>query len=331
MKQGADWLISQRNAPDEQYFFGHLYGFTLASGAQDFFTDLDMDVVWGGNTWKSDSLRIEGMRSRMSVGTRIDEQTVRIGATPVDTLAGAAFLANVGQGLLDGAYLSRYRAFWPLVTGCAYLDAQQPPASVIQLSVMRASMIVKAGRNGVEMKWKSPLVLLNQTMPRNYYQPTCLWALYSAGCTMVKTNFAINLVVESTVAPNGIYPLNGISFGYSNGVQGATDGHSADGNATFANGQILFTSGVLKNLSVLVSTNSDLDFLLTYPLMTMPNVGDTFTAYAGCMKLVSSCGLKFGIGASDPTYDAVTGISNQSGNLANMRNFDLVPSEHIGL
>src|ERR1700685_2633105 len=93
----------------------HLYQFTSAAGANDYFTDADLDINWNGQTWKSGSLRFEGLQRKISVGLAVDEQNLKIWAAPTDTMFGANFLEGAEEGLLDGVVIVRYRLIWQFV------------------------------------------------------------------------------------------------------------------------------------------------------------------------------------------------------------------------
>ena len=288
-----------------QYFpFADLYTFTLSDGTQDFFTSLDVDVVLTTSVasrtvytiYKSNALRIEGLKYKLAVGWQVDEQDIKISAYPAETLGGSAFFGAIEEGLLDGAYLKRQRAFWAPTDGRVFLDVAAPPVGIITLFTGRVSTIAKLGRTAVELKLKSPMVLLDIDMPRNTYEPGCQWSLFDAGCTLSRASFSTSYVVSAANALN-VEPVGGISL-----VTGA------DGVPYYAFGRLHFTSGVNNGLIVSVGSNDGVVFQLKFPLNNVPVPGDTFTASAGCAKTGRSgaCDLKFN-------------------NLPNFRGFPLTP------
>jgi len=284
----ASILASQR------FLIGELYTFALRDSTQVYFTNLDLDISYGGNTFVSNSLRVEGLKYKIAVGWQVDEQDIKISALPSDTLAGAAFFGAVEEGLLDGAYLIRQRGFWTVSSGIAYQDFQQPPLVVVTLFTGRVSTIAKIGRTHVEMKLKSPMVLLDIDMPRNTYQPGCQWSLFDQGCTLNRASFTNMFVVQS--ATNVV--VTPVTFG--------TPVTGGDGLPYYEQGRITFTSGVNNNLISSVKTSDGVSFYLRFPLDNVPAPGDTFSASAGCSKTSDTCTLKFG-------------------NLANFRGFPRVP------
>jgi uncharacterized phage protein (TIGR02218 family) len=272
----------------------HLYQFTSVTGAQDYFTDFDTDIIYGGQTWKSNSLRFEGMSRKLSVGINVDAQTIKIWASPTDTLWGSAFLAGAEQGLMDGAVVVRSRAIWPFVTGNAAADVQNTPLAVWPLSTGYVSTIDKGGASHVEVKITSALSRLNVNMPRNYWQPGCGWTLFDAGCTLIKADFAITGTISAVLDNSTL------------SIAGGLEATGPDGNPNLAQGRLLFTSGVNNNFQTLIDTNDDTNIYLAYPLSDLPSVGDNVTFYPGCSKTYNTC-------------------SNKWGNQANFRGFDKVP------
>jgi uncharacterized phage protein (TIGR02218 family) len=276
-------LTSQKQLP-----YAELFTFTFRDGTHDYFTDLDVPIAFGGNTFKANSLRIEGLKFKIGVGWQVDEQEIKISAFPGETLGGSSFFGAVESGLLDGATIQRQRAFFTPLGGPAYLDYAAAPAGVVTLFTGLVSTISKIGRTQVEMKLKSPLKLLDIDMPRNTYQPGCQWDLYSSfgandGCRVNRAAFTQTFTV-STANATRINPVGGIAPQFG-----------ADGLAYFAQGRLLFTSGVNNNLETTIADNDSVTFVLRFPLNNIPAPGDTFTASAGCSKLGrgGACELKF--------------------------------------
>jgi uncharacterized phage protein (TIGR02218 family) len=271
----------------------HLYTLTSAQGAQDYFTDFDIDIPYQGNLFKSGGLRFEGLRRKVGVGLSIDEQTLKVWASPTDTCFGAAFLTGAEEGLLDGCVIVRQRILWEFVTGNVARDIQNLPLTVFTLFTGYMSAVDKGGRSHIEFKVKSALEKLNINMPRNYYQPGCLWTLFDQGCGLPKANYGVNATI-STATYNAI----NISGGVANPV-------SPDGIATYAQGRLVFTSGVNSGLQVLVDNNDTSNLYLAYPLNAVPAPGDTCTFYPGCSKSFSTCQLKFNNQAKFRGFDKV--------------------------
>ena len=285
-----NWILTSNRG-----IMGHLYQFTSATGTNDYFTDLDLDISYNSQTWKSSALRFEGFGRKLAVGLAVDEQSVKVWAAPTDTLFGANFLSGVEEGLLDGAIIVRYRVIWPMVTGNVANDVALTPIAVWPLFTGYTSIIGKGGSSHIEMKVKSALVKLNVNMPRNYYQPGCLWTLFSAGCALTKSHYTVasNIGAGPTLTT---IPISG-------GVPTPT---GADGLPNYQQGRLLFTSGVNNGLQVLIDNNDSTNLYLAYPLNALPSAGDNLNYWPGCSKTYATCTSKWA-------------------NEANWRGFDKVP------
>ena len=281
MKPVSSTLLALMQTPNP--LFGDLYTFTLLSGAQDYVSGLDVPVVWGGKTYHANGVKVEGLKLKLSVGLRVDEQQIVIAAYPGDVLAGVDFLPSVAAGFLDGAYITRSRAFWERTTGIPANDYLQAPVGVIILSTMLVSEINKIGRTHVELTVKSPTKLLDLDMPRNYWGIGCIHTLFDGGCTLVKSSYGTN----GTVGPGG----TSLVVPWAGGVPGG--GAGLDGIPNFQQGRILFTSGVLSNSQFSIGNNDAANLYMMYPFGQLPNSGDTFTVYPGCSKSLNTCNVKF--------------------------------------
>lgn len=280
---------------NNRFIVGHIYQFTSATGIQDYFTDLDLDIKYNNVVWKSGSLRIDGLRRKVSIGLSVDEQDIKIWANSTDTLFGSNFLTGAEQGLLDGAIIQRSRVVWQFVTGNAAQDVLLQPVVVFPLFTGYTAEITKGGPTHVELTVRSAISKLEVNMPRNYYQPGCLWTLFDSGCTLSKSSYLVYGTVGT--GPTGlVIPVSG-SIATPIG---------ADGIAEYAQGRLLFSSGANSGLQVLIDTNDGSRLYLAYVLDQIPASGDTFTYTPGCSKSFSTCQLKFA-------------------NTENFRGFDKVP------
>lgn len=267
-----------------QFSMAELYTFTLRDGTKAYYTDLDVDILLSGVIFRANSIRIENLKYKLEIGWSVDEQEVVISAFPDDLLAAANFFTALQEGLLDGAYLTRERAFWVAhrLGGAAQRDLSQSPIDRHILFTGRVSTIEKVGRTSATFKVKSPMSLLDIDMPRNTYQPACQWMLYDAGCTVDRASHTATYTVVSAdhkaIVVSAISPETG-----------------GDGQPNYKQGRLLFTSGVNSGIQTMISNNSAIAFDLQYPLLVPPSPGDTFKASAGCAKTGrgGACELKF--------------------------------------
>jgi uncharacterized phage protein (TIGR02218 family) len=117
------------------------------------------------------------------------------------------------------------------------------------------------------MKVKSDLVLLNIQMPRNLYQPNCIYTLYSSGCGVDQASYASHAVVGA--APSRTFiPWTGAT-------------------AQFAQGVITFESGPNTSQTRTIQSASTSGLTLAYPLPVAPLAGDAFVAYPGCDRTLA--------------------------------------------
>lgn len=279
----------------------NLYKFTSFNGAVDYFTDMDCDINFFSVIWKSGSLRISGIQRKTAIGLSVDEQTMKIAASPTDTLFGSNFLTGAEQGLLDGCLVQRYRAIWPVASGNAFQDVQQLPIAVYCLFTGYTAEISNGGVASVEVKVRSALAKLEVNMPQNYYQPGCNWTLFDNGCTLIKQNFVILGNVDNGPSANVLPIVNGL-----NPVNGL------DGLPQYAQGRLQFLSGVNSGLEVLIDTNDANNLYLAYALDQLPSPGDQVIFTPGCSKMFNTCDKKYS-------------------NKANFRGFDKVPPVSISL
>lgn len=296
--------ITQLLAGQRDYIIAHIYEFQSAAGALDYFTDFDTDIPAYGVIYKSGGLRIEGLRMKLATGIAVDEQDVTIWASPTDTLFGANFLTGMAEGLMDGGTISRGRLVWQPLTGDVSLDILQPPIAAWRMFLGYMSTIEKLGRASVQFKVKSPLVKLNIDMPRNFYQPGCLWSVFDdsittgnagVGCTLFGPDYAVAGVVSAGMTAI-VIPVSG----------GVVNPVGADTIGNYQRGRIVFTSGVNDGLMTTIDSNDDVALYLAYPLNAIPSVGDMFNYYPGCSKTFNTCNVKYS-------------------NTANYRGYDLVP------
>lgn len=276
----------------DRFFIAELYTFSLRNGTNWHYTGADVTLSVSGTAYLGNQLLISGLGVKLGIGTSVDEQEMRIAAWPGDTsMDGVRFLAGIFDGLLDGAYVTRQRAFW-----ASPADIGSEPTVVVPIFIGRVSTVSKVGRTSAQVKVKSPLVLLNIDMPRNFYSAGCQHTLYDSGCTLLKGDFGFPGIV-GTGPTSLVIPWQG-------GVNpGPTGG---DTLPNYAQGRLLFTSGELNGLQFSIGNNDVNNLYMTYPFDEMPSAGDRFVAYFGCSKTINSCENKFS-------------------NLQNFRGFPFIP------
>lgn len=265
MKSASAGLIAMLQNND-QFFLADLYTFTLQNGNVYRYTDADIDLVYGGNTFIHNELRFKRSGTKITTGIEVDTLNIDIYPQYTDSMNGIPFLKALAQGQIDGASVKLERA---IMTTWGDLSN-----GVIVMFLGRISES-NFTRTYAKLSVKSELELLNIQMPRNLYNLSCSHAVYDAGCTLLKSSFATNSSVNVTSTKTIIYFNDTHSDGY------------------FDQGLIEFTSGVNNGLKRTIKTHlsGSLEIALTLP--NTPSVGDTFIVYAGCDRTKDTCTNKF--------------------------------------
>lgn len=255
-----------------------LYTFTLFDGTILRYTDADIDLTYGGNTWLcggqtgpfiggSASGSGNKVRAHWKLGTDVD--TIIFDILPKNgTVEGISFLSACRIGFFDKADLTIDRIYMP---GNNYGDTSAGPCNIFTGKVSD----VDATRSTATFSVNGLTVLLNQQLPRNVYQPGCLNTLYDSACTLNRTSFS-----STAKASSGCTPSNILSTGLA----------SATGR--FDLGSIKFTGGSNNGFargvkSYTLSTGSSASTIaLMAPFPYAAASSDPFTIYAGCNKVL---------------------------------------------
>ncbi len=269
MKSASAALVAYLNAaraqPDVQLLMADCYTLTLLSGLILTYTNADVPITLNGYVYLANSVLIDGLRYKCAVGLDVDQQQITLAARPTDTVGGVPFLQAVRNGVFDGCEVKRERAFLTAWTAA--------PLGSVVLFKGRVSTVDSVGRTTAQITVASDLTLLDINMPRNLYAPSCLHVLFDSGCGLVKNAFGANGTVGagSTVAT---IAWSGASSAY-------------------AQGTILFSSGVNAGVSATIKAAASGALTLAYPLQTACATGDAFTAYQGCDHTLATCQSKF--------------------------------------
>ena len=264
-----------------QFRKAELYEITLSGGTVIRFTDYDLPLTVGANTYAANVIVTRGPLSQR-VG--LDVQTLDLSLAPqldaptAFSVAGMGFLRAVKLGLLDSARLSMRKVFMTMATNTdGSLPVKTNGESVLWFTGRVADS--SAGRVSASLVVESDLSLLNVSMPRNLIQSGCLHTLFDAGCTLSK---AAN-TSTGTVSATG--PNTATSF--TTGLAQATD--------FFALGIITFTSGTNSGIARTIQGHSSTGGKITVyaPFPNVPATGDAFSIVPGCNKQQSTCSSKF--------------------------------------
>jgi len=288
-----------------QMNYANVYQFNLVGGTTLYYCSGDVDIYLktassGGDPfWANQKFSAGGSigpyigrkdskaKMHSAIGLQVD--TLVFDVIPASAqINGANFLTAVREGVFDGANLLYVGVYWPIG---AYANPVIPTGTVKKFLGRVAS--VGISRNLATFTINSYLELLNQNMPINLYQGSCVNTLYDTSCTLLKSNFlttssaitgsTVNNVLATLSQASGYFSLGTITFtsGVNNGVTRTIKQHTAGTPAT---------------INVIA------------PLPSAPANGDTFSIYPGCDKNESTCATKFS-------------------NLPNFRGFPWIPSQ----
>lgn len=242
-----------------------LYTITLSGGTILRYTDFDVDLVYGGNTFSATGPVFKRGKTREVIGLEVDTLDVEIYPKSNDLVAGVPMLAAVSSGAFDNAELILERAYMepvPTVVG-----------TIRKFSGTFAD--VDAGRSGIRARINSDAAKLQIQLPRNLYQAACLHTLYDADCGLNRASFAVASSANTGSTASSV--ICGLS----------------QATAYFDRGYIQFTSGALSGIKRTVKGYTTGSVSIFNPFPAAPAPGDTFMIYPGCDKAMATCQAKF--------------------------------------
>ncbi|MDE1988903.1 MAG: DUF2163 domain-containing protein [Betaproteobacteria bacterium] len=253
----------------ETLVMANLYQFTLPSGSIFYWTDAQQNITYNGNTYLAAYLDsqpgFERGSTKTSIGLQSDDLEIDIlydTNTRINGMTPAAFALAGG---FDHAQVIVSKALAP--------NWSNPVVNGVVSLFTGIVGEIQADSGKVKLTVNSTLRLLNTAFPRNYFLPQCNHALFDSGCTLLASNFA----VAGTVSGSS----NTLTYFGSNTTKAAN---------YFALGYVVWLTGANAGLKSFVkSTDGSGNFTLAYPLGAIPSSGDTFTAYPGCDKTLSTC------------------------------------------
>ncbi|MHB8885802.1 MAG: DUF2163 domain-containing protein [Methylovirgula sp.] len=269
MKSASPALMSYLNTlraqTDAPVLMADCFTFTLLSGLILTYTNADVSIALNGYSYVANSILVDGLHYKCSIGLDVDQQKITIAAKPTDTVEGVPFLQALRNGVFDGCEIKRERAFLSSWTAA-------PIGSVI-LFKGRLGTIDTIGRTSAQATVNSDLVLLDMNMPRNLYAPACVHVLYDSGCGLVKNAFGTSDAVEAG-STNVTINWSGASSAYTQG-------------------SIIFSSGINAGKTATIKQATAGALTLAYPLVNGAATGDAFTVYQGCDHTMATCQSKF--------------------------------------
>ena len=269
----AAYLAQVQSAgADTKTYMAEGYLFTLqqgsqlpaAAGLQLAYTTRDVPITLeNAVTYSANSVLVSGLKYKATVGLDADEQTINVAARAIDLVGDLPFLQALRQRVFDGALVERRMAYF-----------SDPFYQTLIGSVVvfqgRVTSIKSLGRVSAQISVKSDLVLLDIDMPRNLWQPTCVHALYDAGCTLNRASFAATGAVGAG-STGQVINWTGAAL------------TQVQGSLVLADGRFATIKSVVVGVSL----------ILMVPFQEAPAVGAAFTAYQGCDHTAGTCQAKF--------------------------------------
>lgn len=244
-----------------------LWTVTLNGGVVVRWTGHDQPVVANGHTYALGPAIDRGAISQ-KVGLEVSTLEMTIIANAGDLINGTPVIPFIARHGLDGANIRLDYGFTP--------NWQTPIVGTLLAFSGRVTSINGIVGSTAKITISDWKILLNVNMPTNLYQVACLHSVYDAGCALNPASFAVTGTVSGTPTAS--------AFASSLSTT-AND---------FAQGRVLFTSGVNNGLTATVKSNDGSgNFVLVVPLPNAPAAGDHFTAYPGCDLTRSRCDTRF--------------------------------------
>jgi uncharacterized phage protein (TIGR02218 family) len=248
-------------AGSEQFIMADLYTLTLVGGSILRYSAAPTAISANGHTFVLGP-KFERSRTKVVIGTQVDELEVRVYPEPTDLIGDLLFLEAAWQGQFDGALLRLERAFMP-----TYGDTS---SGTVVLFAGRISDI-DCSRTGVELKCRSHLELLNIQIPRRLWQASCTHIFGGPMCHFNRESLSITFAAGAastqtviTDAPSSVTPF---VLGTIKGVTGSNAGLSRTVAAFVSGGTVTVKLAFL------------------FPVAA----GDQFQLLPGCDRTMATC------------------------------------------
>jgi uncharacterized phage protein (TIGR02218 family) len=270
---------------------GRLFTITLADATVLRYTDLDIDVVYGGNTWLSGGeisvsapLANEGGTSQ-TLDLAVDAVDLELKVNETVLRGSIPYAQAAAQGLFRGARVLIERVFMNTATGLPYVPCHWFEGRIAE---------AKVGGTEIQLTVKSELEGLNIKIPHQVYQPACTRALFDAGCGLTKASFTYS----TTVWTQCFQPIY---------TRALPSGQPYSVSGYFDLGMLTITSGAYAGISRPITQHvydntagiNEHRFYLSPVLPGTPaypgyiTAGTTFTVIPGCDKKMATCNTKF--------------------------------------
>lgn len=274
---------------NNRYQMADLVKITPVIGSPILITNADRDVTFTENgssvTYLSSEIGFIRSNTSLKVGVEVDDMTITLfNLNPAySPITNESLVSATIKGYFDNAQVIVSRAFFPETYGTTSTDY------IVWLftgSIHEAN----PSRNSVNMTVKSELDKLNQTLPRNTYQPSCINTLYDANCRLNEANstFSGTLVSYDTNTNTLIATL---SVAKASNVFNLGTLIVNTGNNQYAYRQIRSSTALNPQNGTSISQS----IVLTAPLAYSVSGGESLSLKLGCDKTATGtngCSIK---------------------------------------
>ena len=283
MKQTSAALTSLINGG--QFVFWDCYTITLLTGTVIRITNANFDISDGLRLFSGSGVLIDDQQTTATaswkIGFDVGTWVVTLIPRPLDPLTGSPYPDRIGDtpwveaarlGFLDGARFQVERAYFsdvptfPLPTTGAVCAGMLVVflGTISNIDIASLSIIINAN---------DFRELFDIQMPRNVFQAGCRHTLFDAGCTLAASSFSFANTALAGSSKTLLYAAP----------------QTPSGSGTCTLGRVVMTSGKNQGFqrSVLSWTAGVFNLSGAFPYDV--SAGDTFTAYAGCDKQMTTC------------------------------------------
>lgn len=256
-----------------QFVYADVFTFIPKVGDDLTYTNSQRDVtvvpIVGGParvTYFANKVLLTGLRFKTGIGVEVDEQNVEIAyGSGLDYQAYMTWPEALKQGRLDGANVRRDRFFaadWgsPWIAGCKMFTG-------------KVSSLDSVGRLSATINVKSDLVLLNQQMPKDLFQPICKHTWADAGCGVDRALHVVQTTVGGPTPTRTFLPWAGATDAFNMGTT------------------YIESSDSVTRIRTILRVDVGVGVHLIYPLDFDPIVGADVSYYPNCRRLFANCGL----------------------------------------
>ncbi len=159
--------------------YAELYTFALTNGSTLRITTWDIDVVYGGNTYKTYAKEggpfVKRGSINQKIGLEVPTLELDLYALPANQINGIPIIQAFRQGNFDAAQVTLIGDFLDVVGDGGFIDFFGRVGDI------------KCGTSSVNIKVNGMTELLNLPMPRFVFQPGCRNVYYDLNCQVSKS------------------------------------------------------------------------------------------------------------------------------------------------